>query len=783
VRPGEYLRKIADPPNARQGTLAAWNVRLQLLSKRTRVHITEPTERQIVNLNLLRKSLFVALSLAVAVLLCLVAPSAEAQTVTALHSFGSSGDGTSPAGLIADSSGNLYGTTSGGGANNYGTVFELVNSSGTYSEKVLYSFTDSNGDGASPEGSLIMDLSGNLYGTTYEGGINNGGIVFELINSSGTYTEQILHSFNAQDGDGANPYAGLIMDSSGNLYGTTISGGTGGGIVFELINSSGTYTEQILHSFSQSKSDGVSPYGGLIMDSSGNLYGTTFSGGTGGVGIVFELVNSSGTYTEQVLYSFTGTNGDGAYPRGSLILDSLGNLYGTTQQGGVIGAGGKGGNGGSGIVFELVNSSGTYTEQILHSFNPQNGDGALPLAGVIVDSSGNLYGTTNIGGAYSVGTVFELVNSAGSYSESLLSSFGSSCNAGGSYPFGGLVMDSSGNLYGTTQGGGANGAGVAFSLSHIAGPASPTTTTLTSSPNPATAGNPLVFTATVTSSSGAVSTGTITFYEGSTILGTQAVGACGSASLTVNNPEVLGIGTYTVTAQYTPSLPAFAASSGSMSQTVNEAGVVLTNGNNTLDGNQTVDGSVNASTFVGNGSGLTNVMASGITCTFCIGNTQLGINYAGSSSQGGPASNALLLGGFPASAFQLAGSYATTGANLFTGNQSITGNLSTTGNSTTSGTTTMGPSGTPIVQHLSMTFNPTFPPLKNSCTSQSFTFNGASDGNTVALGIPKERMTAADLIYTAWVSAANTVTIRACAFSTKPTSAGSGAIRVDIWQH
>jgi uncharacterized repeat protein (TIGR03803 family) len=736
-----------------------------------------------VNLNLLRNPRFVAVSFALVALLCLATQAAEAQTVTALHSFGGSGDGTYPAGLIADSSGNLYGTTDGGGASGYGTVFELVNSSGTYSEKVLYSFTDSNGDGATPEAGVIIDSSGNLYGTTYSGGMNNGGTVFELVNSSGTYTEQILHSFSPQSSDGANPYAGLIMDSSGNLYGTTISGGTGGGVVFELVNSSGTYTEQILHTFSQSKSDGVSPYGGLILDSSGNLYGTTNSGGASGVGIAFELVNSSGTYTEQVLYSFTGTNGDGASPRGSLILDSSGNLYGTTLGGGVVVVASGKGNNGSGTVFELVNSSGTYTEQILHAFNPQNGDGALPLAGVILDSSGNLYGTTDSGGAYSVGTVFELVNSSGSYSETLLSSFGSSCNAGGSNPFGGLVMDSSGNLYGTTSSGGPNGDGVAFRLSHVAGPASSTTTTLTSSPNPATAGDPLLFTATVTSSSGAVSTGTVTFYEGSTLLGTQAVGSCGSASLTVNNPEALGIGTYTVTAQYTPSLPAFAASSGSMSQTVNEAGVVLTNGNNTLDGNQTVDGSLNASTFVGNGSGLTNVMASGITCTFCIGNTQLGINYAGSSSQGGPASNALLLGGFPASTFQPAGSYATTGANLFTGNQSITGSLSTTGNSATSGTTTMGPSGTPIVQHLSMTFNPTFPAPKNSCTSQSFTFPGASDGNTVALGIPNERMTAADLIYTAWVSAPNTVTIRACAFTTKPTSAGSGAIRVDIWQH
>jgi hypothetical protein len=293
----------------------------------------------------------------------------------------------------------------------------------------------------------------------------------------------------------------------------------------------------------------------------------------------------------------------------------------------------------------------------------------------------------------------------------------------------------------------------------------------------------LVFTATVTSSSGAINTGTITFSEGSTILGTLPV-SCGSAQLPIDGTEALGIGTYTVTAQYTPSVPAFAASSGSMSQTVNEAGVVLTNGNNTLNGNQTIDGSLNAYSFLGNGSGLTNVMASGLNCTSCIGNMQLGINYAGSSSQGGPAANALMLGGFPAGAFQPAGSYATTGANLFTGSQSITGNVSITGNSATAGTATIGSAGTPIVQHLSSTFSATFKPIvKAGCTSQSFTFAGVNDGDTVALGVPNERMTVADIIFSAWVSAANTITIRACAFALKPTGFGSGAIRVDVWQH
>ena len=258
-----------------------------------------------------------------------------------LYSFTGSSGANPEAGLIRDASGNLYGTTQ-DGADNEGTVFELVNSSGTYSERVLYSFTGSNGDGATPDGALIIDASGNLYGTTFNGGEWDWGTVFELVNSSGNYTEQLLYSFTgmAVGGDGANPNAALTTDASGNLYGTTVFGGAAGqGTVFELVNSSGSYSEQVLYSFTGSNGDGANPYGGLVMDASGNLYGTTVVGGnngfcqqyaTDGCGIVFELVNSSGSYSEQVLNTFTGSNGDGAYPFGGLVMDVSGNLYGTT---------------------------------------------------------------------------------------------------------------------------------------------------------------------------------------------------------------------------------------------------------------------------------------------------------------------------------------------------------------------------------------------------------------------------------------------------------------------
>src|SRR6266702_3926838 len=223
------------------------------------------------------------------------APLAKAQSLSVLHTFqGGSSDGASPlAGLIMDSSGNLYGTTENGGASGLGTVFELVSASGTYSQKVLHSFNRS--DGANPSAGLIMDSSGNLYGTTQNGGTNGFGTVFELVNSSGTYSEKVLHSFTNSNGDGASPFAGLIMDTSGNLYGTTAGGGTGGtGTVFSLINTSGTYGENLLLVFGTTcGGNGSSPEAGLIMDSSGNLYGTTLSG-VKNVGTVFELTNLSG---------------------------------------------------------------------------------------------------------------------------------------------------------------------------------------------------------------------------------------------------------------------------------------------------------------------------------------------------------------------------------------------------------------------------------------------------------------------------------------------------------
>jgi uncharacterized repeat protein (TIGR03803 family) len=611
----------------------------------------------------------------------LAAPSANAQTIfsTVLQSFVGA-EGASPtAGLVRDGSGNLFGTTQSGGANGFGTVFELVNSSGTYSEKVLYSFTNSAGDGAIPVAGLILDGSGNLFGTTYRGGTNNSGTVFELVNSSGTYSERVLYSFTNSGGDGTFPFAGLIMDTSGNLFGTTGQGGTNNsGTVFELVNSSGTYSERVLYSFTNSGGDGAIPTGGLIMDASGNLFGTTEQGGTNNSGTVFELVNSSGTYSERVLYSFRNSGGDGAFPFAGLILDASGNLFGTTE----LGGGAKN----AGTVFELVNSSGMYSERVLHSFTNSGGDGAIPTGGLIMDASGNVFGTTEQGGgAKNAGTVFELVNSSGTYSETVLHSFGTSvgCGTDGQSSNASLILDASGNLFGTTTGGGANGAGTVFEIGVYSGPAVATVTSLTSSLNPAGAGDPVMFVAKVTSSLAFPPTGTVAFFNGSVQIGSATL-ACGTATTVVEDALTLGIGVSDITAQYTPDVPAFNSSGEGMSQTVNEAGVVLTSGNNTLTGNQTINGgvsagSVTANTFAGNGAGLTGVVAAGLNCTGCVGPGQLGVPWAAGDFASGNALNALMLGGKSASAFQPAGSYATTGANLFSGDQNIAGGLTLTG--------------------------------------------------------------------------------------------------------
>jgi uncharacterized repeat protein (TIGR03803 family) len=414
-----------------------------------------------------------------------------------LYAFQGGNDGEYPGGgLIFDSSGNLYGETAAGGVANAGcdlypgcgTIFELSpNSNGGWTETIIYSFQNVS-DGYAPSSGLIFDEAGNLYGTTsYGGGANSDGTVFELSpDGNGGWTKTILYSFKGGLDDGRTP-EGLIFDGSGNLYGATAEGGQqncepkGGecGTVFELSpNGSGGWTEKIIYFFPSGSIDGSTPNPGLIFDRAGNLYGTTFEGGVssycaveGGCGTAFELSpNGSGSWTETLLYSFANDGNDGYSPEAGLIFDQSGNLYGT-DTGGPLNAD-TCNNLGCGTVFKLSpNGSGGWTETTLYSFQGPS-DGSLPAAGLILDKNGNLYGTNEGGGdaACNCGTAFELSpNGSGGWTETPLYEFQGGSD--GEFPSAGVIFDQTGHLYGTTLYGGGttcgtgDGCGVAFEIS------------------------------------------------------------------------------------------------------------------------------------------------------------------------------------------------------------------------------------------------------------------------------------------------------------------------------
>jgi len=402
------------------------------------------------------------------------APAFAASKEKVLYSFKANGtDGTAPvANLIFDAAGNLYGTTGAGGANNEGTVFELKH--GTWEETVLHSFTGEP-DGWGPSAGLIFDAAGNLYGTTAGGGAGacNGGcgIVFELSPGvGGGWTETVLYSFcsDRECADGDSPRAGLIFDPAGNLYGTTFGAGgiDSGGTVFELTPGvGGTWTETVLYSFDRSARDGTDPSAGLIFDTAGNLYGTTSLFGHKpccDAGTAFELTPGAGGWSETLLYSFRLDDyNSGDEPYAGLIFDASGNLYGTTYMGGAYRK--PCGGAGCGTVFQLTpRAGGGWKQTELHSFGKDK-DGEAPQAGVVRDSAGNLYGTTLDGGAYGYGTVFKLTpETNGKWTEKVLHSFGK--DKDGASPYAGLIFDADGNLYGTTSQGGTDNSGTVFEI-------------------------------------------------------------------------------------------------------------------------------------------------------------------------------------------------------------------------------------------------------------------------------------------------------------------------------
>ncbi len=389
----------------------------------------------------------------------LASPPAQAQKFRVLHTFHGK-DGGGPDGvLVLDTAGNIYGTTSAGGSSKglcgdffkgCGTVFKLDKNG-----KQVWQYNFNGAHGISPVAGLLRDGAGNLFGTTELGGavktcdIPYGcGTVFELGRTG--KQEKVLHKFTGNS-DGLTPEALLVSDKAGNLYGTAYVGGANGvGVVFKV---SASGKETILYTFTGG-SDGCAPYPGVILDSAGNLYGVAAEGGNAfcnsGDGVVFE-VDPAGN--ETVLHTFEG--GDGAIPTSTLLFDSKGNLYGTTGYGG-SGSGCE--HNGCGTVFELSpQSGGTWSERVLYSFCSLQNCADGEYGGELVrDSAGNLYGTTSQGGTYqncngdTCGVVFKLDTSG---NETVLHSF--TGGADGADPNGGMVLDRQGNLYGTTQGGGA----------------------------------------------------------------------------------------------------------------------------------------------------------------------------------------------------------------------------------------------------------------------------------------------------------------------------------------
>ena len=386
-------------------------------------------------------------------------------------------DGSGPqSALIADAAGALYGTTTEGGSHGFGTVFKLTSSAAGWQETTLYNFTTGSPNGTnsySNPSSLIFDNAGNLYGETETGGSQQYGMIFELSpSSSGGWTEKTL--FNFTNATGIFPFGGLVIDSTGNLYGTTEEGGliqngchSGCGTVFKLSPQQGSWSEATLYNFAGGSSDGSTPLAGIIFDQAGNLYGTTSTGGldgsacSSGCGTVFKLApNSGGAWMESVLYEFTDANGDGGFPLAGVIFQA-GNLYGTTFRGGTF-------NQicaylGCGTVFELSPKSGAWSETILYSFHSEDALG--PGANVVFDDAGNLYGTAVGGTLGDYGAVFELSPaSGGSWNETTLHTFPFPGTGDGNSPEGSVILGPSGVLYGTTAGGGQGNGGTVFQI-------------------------------------------------------------------------------------------------------------------------------------------------------------------------------------------------------------------------------------------------------------------------------------------------------------------------------
>jgi uncharacterized repeat protein (TIGR03803 family) len=389
----------------------------------------------------------------------------QAQTFTVLHSFSGGPDGANPlAGLSMDRAGNLYGTASMGGLG-YGTIYKLARHGSSWTLNPLYQFHGLP-DGFFPEARVTIAADGTLYGTTFYGGIAGSGCLQGGPAQCGTvfhlqpaphvcttplcsWTETQLHEFNNYPSVFWPNFGDLTFDRAGNLYGVAFSGGHTGGGVYQMTPASGGWTETDIYLFPH---NGVNfqPVGGVIADSAGNLYGTTYGAPTVGTyGSVYELTPSGSGWTLSTLYTFQNGS-DGGAPRADLIMDSAGNLYGTTS---------VGGPGVGGTVWELSPSGSGWNFSVIYSFP---GSTFGPFSPVLMDAAGNLYGTTLAGGAFQQGSVFKLTHSDGGWTYTSLHDF--TGDSDGRSPYGHLIFDASGNLYGTAGWGGSSGNGVVWEI-------------------------------------------------------------------------------------------------------------------------------------------------------------------------------------------------------------------------------------------------------------------------------------------------------------------------------
>lgn len=378
--------------------------------------------------------------LALIAMMFLFALAAAGQTETTLYTFSGGTDGAWPkAGVTFGPNGRLYGATQYGGADTFGTVYEVSHSSGSWIETVIYSFTDVN-DGAGPIGAITFDAAGNIYGTTAFG--NRNGTVYELTpNGDGGWSANELYGFSGGS-DGGEPLTGVTFDKAGNLYGTTYAGGTGGGVLYKLSpNGNGTWTESVIHAFGSYAGDALDPSTGILIDAAGNLYGASFEGGVNGHGAVYEFSPGfDGSWSEQILYSFMGAD-DGSAPN-ALAFDEAGSIFGAA---GAAGRGGMPCDYGCGTIFRLTpTSAGSWHFTVIYAFDYTTGE---TPDGVVVADAGDVYGTTSSGGTGNSGVAFELKHSSAGQGWTYSSLYQFGAGGGGIEPTGLILKDR--HLFGT----------------------------------------------------------------------------------------------------------------------------------------------------------------------------------------------------------------------------------------------------------------------------------------------------------------------------------------------